>query len=39
LITKPGKRRLALVVPVASLSDFLIKARDRGVTVEHVYDY
>lgn len=39
LITKPGKRRLALVVPVASLSDFLMKAQERGVTVEHVYDY
>ncbi len=39
LITMPGKRRLALIVPVADLSDFLLRAKEHAVTVEHIYDY
>jgi hypothetical protein len=39
LLTLPGKKRIALVVPVAQLSPLLLYATQHGVTVEHVYDY
>ena len=39
LISHPGSSRLAVVVPVAELSGFLLHAPERGMTVEHVYDY
>lgn len=39
LVTHPGNSRLAVAVPVAELSSFLLHAPERGMTVEHVYDY
>ncbi|MFZ6644992.1 hypothetical protein ACO0LO_04705 [Undibacterium sp. TJN25] len=39
LITMPGKKRVALVVPVRDLSEFLLIAPKQGLRVEHVYDY
>jgi hypothetical protein len=39
LITMPGHKRFGLVLPVSGLSDFLMTASQKGVTVEHVYDY
>lgn len=39
MITMPGYERVALVLPVASLSDFLLNASHNHLTVEHVYDY
>jgi hypothetical protein len=39
LITMPGKKRVALVMPVSELSSFLLRASQQGFTVEHVYDY
>lgn len=39
LITMPGKKRVAVIVPVRSLSRFLLEAPQRGIEVEHVYDY
>jgi hypothetical protein len=39
LVTMPGKRRVALIVPVSDLSALLLRARDQNVKVEHVYDY
>ena len=39
LLTMPGRKRIALVLSVAQLSDFLLDAPRRGLTVEHVYDY
>jgi hypothetical protein len=35
----PGKKRVALVLPVSGLSSFLRHAEESGVRVEHVYDY
>lgn len=39
LITMPGYKRVAMVMPVSRLSDFLLSAGQRGWKVEHVYDY
>lgn len=39
LITQPGKKRVALVVPVRELSNFLNLAPSNGISVEHIYDY
>jgi hypothetical protein len=39
IITAPGRKRVALVLPVAQLSDFLAGAAGRGIQIEHVYDY
>jgi hypothetical protein len=39
LITMPGTKRVALIVPVAGLSTFLLNAPRAGLRVEHVYDY
>jgi hypothetical protein len=39
LLTMPGKKRVALVLPVSGLSSFLRHAEESGVRVEHVYDY
>lgn len=39
LITVPGQKRIAIVLPVAELSAFLVHAPQQGLKVEHVYDY
>lgn len=39
LVTMPGTRRIAALIPVAALSDFLVAAPAGGATIEHVYDY
>jgi hypothetical protein len=39
LETMPGKKRVALLMPLRELSDFLVLAPERGILVEHVYDY
>ncbi len=39
LLTMPGRRRVALLVPVGALSAFLADAQRHGIAVEHVYDY
>lgn len=39
LMTMPGRKRVAIVLPVAALSAFLLRAPQQGMTVEHVYDY
>jgi hypothetical protein len=39
LLTMPGKKRVAVVLPVSGLSSFLLRADAAGVKVEHVYDY
>jgi len=39
LITQPAFKRVALVVPVATLADTLRSLRAQRVTLEHVYDY
>jgi hypothetical protein len=39
ILTQPGRKRTAVVVPVAGLSRFLLAARRDGIEVEHVYDY
>jgi hypothetical protein len=39
IMTTPGRRRTALILPVAALSRFLAEASRRGIDVEHVYDY
>lgn len=39
LITRPGYKRVALILPVPELSDFLLSAPQQNLRVEHVYDY
>jgi hypothetical protein len=39
LLTMPGRKRMALVMPVSELSAFLLGAPGKGWQVEHVYDY
>jgi hypothetical protein len=39
LLTMPGTKRVALVLPVSGLSSYLAHADQAGVRVEHVYDY
>jgi hypothetical protein len=39
ILTVPGRKRSAVVLPVAKLSPFLADAGRRGIDVEHVYDY
>jgi hypothetical protein len=39
LITMPGHKRVALVIPVAELSSFLLRASEQDLQIEHVYDY
>lgn len=39
LITIPGMKRVALIVPIRELSSFLLTAPARNINVEHVYDY
>ena len=39
LLTRPGTRRVALVVPVTTLAGTLRAFRGQQVTLEHVYDY
>lgn len=39
LITMPGMKRVALIVPIRELSNFLLTAPAYNINVEHVYDY
>lgn len=39
ILTEAGRQRVALVLPVAALSRYLVEAPRQGVEVEHVYDY
>jgi len=39
VLTRPAEKRVALVVPVASLADTLERFRTSNVNLEHVYDY
>lgn len=39
LLTMPGRKRVALVLPVTDLSGFLVRAQVQNLKVEHVYDY
>jgi hypothetical protein len=39
ILTEPGRKRSALVLPVPQLSTFLAEAKQHGIDVEHVYDY
>jgi hypothetical protein len=39
LLTRPGYQRVALLMPVAGLCEFLRQAGARNLEVEHVYDY
>jgi hypothetical protein len=39
IITEPGRKRMAIILPVADLSGFLGGAEGKGIDVEHVYDY
>jgi hypothetical protein len=39
LLTIPGKKRVAIVLPVGGLTAFLADAGRQGIQVEHVYDY
>ncbi|WP_244545220.1 hypothetical protein [Collimonas sp. OK607] len=39
ILTKPGIKRVGVVIPVSELSSFLLHAPDQGLIIEHVYDY
>jgi hypothetical protein len=39
ILTEPGRKRSAIVMPVAALTPYLTGAPAMGVEVEHVYDY
>jgi hypothetical protein len=39
ILTQPGRKRTAIVLPVGGLSRFLASASALGLDVEHVYDY
>ena len=39
ILTRPGEKRIALVVPVAALSASLRRLAAPGLHLEHVYDY
>ena len=39
ILTQPGWKRIALVVPVGELAAFLNNLDARGALLEHVYDY
>jgi len=39
ILTHPDEKRMAVVVPVASLAPFLNGLAVRGARLEHVYDY
>lgn len=39
LITQPGQQRVAVILTVGGLSQFLLDAPAHGWTVEHVHDY
>jgi len=39
ILTQPGTKRVALVVPVASLATTLNRLAAAGAQLEHVYDY
>lgn len=39
ILTRPGMQRMVLVCDTGALSANLLNLRDRGVTLEHIYDY
>jgi hypothetical protein len=39
ILTQPGRKRTAIVLPVGGLSRLLASAKELGLEVEHVYDY
>lgn len=39
ILTKPGQKRVVLMVPVPSLSGWLVKFNKKGSQLEHVFDY
>lgn len=39
IITMPGYKRVAVILPVSNLSDFLLNAAHQNLKIEHVYDY
>lgn len=39
LVSTTGYKRVALVLPVPELSEFLSRAQQQGLKVEHIYDY
>lgn len=39
ILTRPGRKRTAIILPVGGLSRFLAAADRLGIDVEHVYDY
>jgi hypothetical protein len=39
IITRPGRERLVLIVPVAGLAAALNGFADDGMTLEHIFDY
>ena len=39
ILTRPGRKRSAIVLPVGDLSRFLASAKSLGIDIEHVYDY
>jgi hypothetical protein len=39
ILTEPPKRRLALRVPLTTLTDAIAALRSQGAVVEHIYDY
>lgn len=39
ILTETGRKRMAIVLPVADLSGFLATADGKHIAVEHVYDY
>jgi hypothetical protein len=39
ILTKPGRQRVVVTVPVAHLAELLLALRDGGHELEHVYDY
>lgn len=39
ILTKPGLARFALVTPVPSLGKTLTELKDKGIEIEHIYDF
>jgi hypothetical protein len=39
IITRPGRERVVLIVPVTALAPTLLALDQQGMSVEHVFDY
>jgi hypothetical protein len=39
ILTNPSLKRIALIVPINSLSEILVHYHQGGITLEHVYDF